>query len=165
MSEIIFTTVHGSHLYGLAHEGSDQDSMIVYRDSREPVHKKSGDDDVIHVGLAPLLRYAEGGSHQYIEGLFSEKKIWHDDSYKALIDGFRIPPANIREKYRRTIHRLCFGTEKHRRHAIRLAFFFRNLELGDGRANPTLTGTERILLRSIASRWEGESLYKFLMFG
>ena len=44
MSELIFSTVAGSHLYGLAHEGSDRDVYYVYEGSgRNLRHTMKGD--------------------------------------------------------------------------------------------------------------------------
>lgn len=160
---LAFTTPHGSHLYGLSHAGSDRDYMYVYMDSRRALHKHSGGLDVIHVGIYDLLLKASSGAHQFVEGVFSQKKEWHDESFRPLIENFIVPGAVVREKYERTIKSFAFGeTTKHRRHAVRLA-----LELEDltafGRTNPTMDIERLLYIKKTADQFDGEKLYTHLI--
>jgi hypothetical protein len=160
--KILFTTVHGSHLYGLAHAGSDRDSMVVYADSRKARHKKSGEDDRIHVGVYDLLEKAADGSHQFVEGLFSQKKVWHDESFRPLLEATRIPGAWVRPKFERTIKKFCFDDFKFRRHAVRLHFLLRDLT-DTGVADPTLSPIRVAYANYLAERYEDRELFNILV--
>ena len=162
MEEIAFTTVHGSRLYGLDHEGSDKDSMIVYNDHRRANHKKNGDEDVIHVGIFDLIEKAYGGAHQYVEGVFSQKKIWQDETYRPLIENIRIPGATVAEKYERTIKKLSYGEFKLRRHAIRLSIALNSLRRA-GHYDPTLNYTQIQRVTELAELVKDDTLKSFLL--
>ena len=162
--KVAFMTVHGSHLYGLAHENSDNDLMIVYTYSRPALHLKRGKDDVIHVGLPNLIEYAQSGAHQFVEGLFSQQKIWYNDSWKTFVESYQIPAAQIAEKYERTIKRLCFDDFKLRRHAVRLWCNLKDLRTEQGgRFNPTLSRGDILFASKLATDFEGAELKEFLL--
>lgn len=154
----IFETVHGSHLYGLAHAGSDADLFIVYADDRKMLQEMHGDDDITTSGLRDFLDKALGGSHQSLEALFSPVKVWSDLRYYSMLEGLRVPAGPVREKYRRTIHRFSFGDFKRRRHALRLALNLRDLTL-HGRFNPRLLPEQAEMITEMAEQHEGEALY------
>lgn len=162
MSKIAFTTIHGSRLYGLSHASSDNDSMIVYTDNRTAYHKKSGDDDVIHVGMNFLIQQAQEGSHQFLEGLLSQQKKWEDESFKALIESYRIPAHTVSAKYERTIKRLCFDTFKYRRHAVRLYCNLADLR-ETGTFNPTLSEEDIEFTGYMATLYKNWDLAEFLL--
>lgn len=162
MREIAFTTLHGSRLYGLDHKESDKDMMIVYNDHRKAKHKKNGDEDVIHVGIFDLIEKAYGGSHQFVEGVFSQKKIWEDETYRPLIDGLRIPGSTIAVKYERTIKKLCYEDTKLRRHAARLALNLSQLR-HTGQCNPSLTPLQIHNVKTLAKYAKDDTLKDFLL--
>ena len=162
MGEIAFTTVHGSRLYGLDHAGSDKDSMIVYNDHRRAKHKKNGDEDVIHVGIFDLIEKAYDGSHQFVEGIFSQKKTWHDETYRPLIESLVIPGAHVAEKYERTIKKLCYENTKLRRHAVRLWLGLNQLR-ASGKMNPTLNAVQASNVRLLADFARDDTLKSFLL--
>lgn len=160
--DVVFTTPHGSRLYGLDHEDSDYDGMVVYRNSRKPVHKKVGEEDTIHVGFSHLLLYAVEGSHQYLEGLFSQQKTWYAVEYKPVVDSIVVPSGPVRKKYERTIKKFSFGPEKQRRHAVRLAYNLMRLSR-DGRFNPTLERYVALRVKDIGSGLHNEELFEYLV--
>lgn len=165
MDNIIFTTPHGSHLYGLAHEGSDNDSMIVYGDTRPAKHRKHGDQDVIHVGVYALIEMAQSGSHQFAEGVMSQKKIWHDETWRPYIEGLQLPPAQIGEKYERTIKKLCFEDSfKLRRHAVRLWCNLSDMRIhSGGRFDPTLNKGDVLFVSKLAKDYRDRELRQILL--
>ena len=111
MSELIFSTVHGSHLYGLAHEGSDRDVYYVYEGKgRNLRHTMKGDDDSVRGTLDAFLERAYTGSHQSVEALFSQKKDWApgmQEKYGAMLDRLYIEGGEVFAKYERAIKKLC----------------------------------------------------------
>lgn len=160
-NNIAFTTIHGSRLYGLNHENSDYDNMFVYMDDRKAVHYKAGDIDNIHVGIFDLVNKAIGGSHQYIEGVFSQQKKWEDETYRPFIENLVIPGAAVREKFERTIKKLSFEDLKLRRHAVRLSLGLAQLT-DTGKMNPTLTDSQVFYVNTMAETFEGEKLFLIL---
>ncbi len=165
MDNVIFTTPHGSHLYGLAHAGSDNDSMIVYADERPAKHRKNGEDDVIHVGIYALLEMAQSGSHQFVEGIMSQQKTYHDETWRTYIEGFQIPAGQIAEKYERTIKKLCFEDSfKLRRHAVRLWCNLSDMRIhSQGRFNPTLPNREILFISKMAKDYRDQELRQILL--
>ena len=129
MSELIFSTVHGSHLYGLAHEGSDRDVYYVYEGKgRNLRHAMNGDDDSVRGTLDAFLERAYTGSHQAVEALFSQKKDWAPgmfERYGAMLDRLYIEGGEVFAKYERTIKKFSYGDFKRRRHACRLRLNFK----------------------------------------
>lgn len=161
---IAFTTIHGSRLYGLSHDDSDRDSMIVYMDGRQAKNIKKGEEDIIHVGITTLIEKAESGAHQFLEGLFSQQKQWHNDDWKPMIENVRIPPALIAAKYERTIKRLCFDDFKRRRHAVRLFCGLSDMRLNNsGRFNPTLSEEDVEFTGYMATLYKNWDLAEFLL--
>ena len=140
----IFRTVHGSHLYGLAHAGSDRDTFIVtFEDSGRARQSITGDDDVVRVGWRTFLSLAASGSHQSCEALFSTQKEWTPEgiALKPIIDGMRVTGGEVAHKYERTIRKFAHGDFKKRRHGVRLGLNLGGLR-SFGRFDPTLTVEE-----------------------
>lgn len=140
MSEVIFTTVHGSRLYGFSHHGSDYDTFTVTT-SRAVKSKQTivGHEDQFKVGLARFLDLATSGSHQSVEALFSPYKVWGTgpaaEQYKPMIVSIRV--GGVAEKFERTIRKFSYGDFKRRRHACRLSLALDSLRVY-GRMNPAL---------------------------
>lgn len=164
MSELIFSTVHGSHLYGLAHEKSDRDVYYVY-DGKGTSNKlrqtMKGDDDSVRGTLDAFLNRAIAGSHQSVEALFSNKKIWYNDMYRPYLDNLVITGGAVFAKYERTIKKFCYGDFKRRRHACRLRLNLQDLR-EYGRFNPELTETQKIMCNGFAKVYEGDELWAAL---
>ena len=137
----IFETVHGSHLYGLAHAGSDWDIYRVYEGTGTALKQSVTDGvDTVRGDLEAFVLRAQSGSHQSLEALFSPVKTWMpgmQEKWGPYLEGFRVTGHEVFEKYERTIRKFCYGDFKRKRHAIRLRY---NLgELREyGRFNPRM---------------------------
>ena len=164
MSELIFSTVHGSHLYGLVHEGSDRDVYYVY-DGKGTSNKlrqtMKGDDDSVRGTLDAFLNRAIAGSHQSVEALFSKQKVWYDERYRPMIDNLIITGSEVFAKYERTIKKFCYGDFKKRRHACRLRLNLQDLR-EYGKFDPELTETQKIMCNAFAKVYEGDELWNAL---
>ena len=162
---LIFQTVHGSHLYGLAHAGSDVDIYkVVEGDSRRLQQVVTSETDTVTGSIGAFLMRASEGSHQSVEALFSRKKAWTpgmEEKWGPFIDSIRVTGPEVFAKYERTIKAFCYGDFKRRRHAARLALNLRYLRL-HGRFNPTLDQAEVDWVNGVAFL-EGERLHKFLL--
>lgn len=166
--QIVFFTRHGSKLYGLNTDSSDEDWFVVTT-SRAPratqgVIKRGGAPalDVVTVGWDAFLGLAHSGSHQSIEALFSTEKVFLRPEYEPHLADVRLTGSDITAKYRRTIRKFSFGDFKRRRHAVRLSM---NLaELSDrGRFDPHLTYREAALAGSLAENLAGNALSGILL--
>lgn len=162
---VIFSTVHGSRLYGFDRKGSDYDTYTVTDSTSLKANQSvNGPYDIVRVGFNGFLIKALGGSHQGVEALFSPLKEWNDEflHLKPFIDNMVVCGGPVYEKYERTIKKFCYGDFKKRRHAVRLAL---NLEdLRDvGRFNPVMDEIDIGLCNTLADRMEGEGLWKTLM--
>ena len=144
---LLFKTVHGSHLYGLAHELSDLDTFEVHGyDKMRSRHKVAGGLDVTRHSYERFMSLCSSGSPQNLEALYS---------YRAEVDNlpfnrfnFRPDLRLTRETYHRTVKNFWLrGWEesdfKLRRHALRLYLNYRTFEVR-GWFNPTLE-TNQIL--------------------
>jgi hypothetical protein len=168
VSEVIFTTVHGSRLYGFAHADSDFDTYTVTTSTRTRVRQtvdEAGNDRVM-VGLDRFLDLAYSGSHQSVEALFSPVKEWADTAasahYRPMLDSIRIGGADVYAKYERTIRAFSYGDFKRRRHAVRLASNLRGLRY-HGRFNPRLGRILTNYCTTTAHRFEGDDLAQELL--
>lgn len=70
-SDIVLSTVHGSHLYGLAHPGSDLDLYVVVHEQAHPTQQITDGADVTVIGLKGFLEQATKGVPQSLEALYS----------------------------------------------------------------------------------------------
>lgn len=146
MSATLFTTIHGSRLYGLAHEHSDEDYYTVI----ETVPKKRakyarqsiiGVEDTMTVDFGTWMEMCRSGVPQALEAMFSHDPFVMYDSIREFRDSFRIS-TGASERYIRTITSFTMTQDaKRKRHGLRLALnmydFTRN-----GRFNPTMTPNE-----------------------
>lgn len=165
LDSLIFETVHGSHLYGLAHEDSDRDVFFVTdskrRRSRHSYNGALGLDQV-RVGLTTFLRHASEGSHQHVEALFSPYKHWYQSEYREMIESYRVTGPEVFAKYERTIKSFCYGDLKRRRHACRLSLNLAGLRK-EGRFNPVMTDVEIFFCNKFAANLEGDKLVGALL--
>ena len=162
--EVIFQTVHGSRLYGLSHSGSDNDRYIVTTGDYRPRHDVTGESDTVMVGFPRFLRYAQMGSHQSVEALFSPLKGWHSrrDQIEPHLLQMRIGGPVVAAKYERTIHAFCHGDFKRRRHAARLSFNLADLRRY-GRFSPIMLQDDIQLATELATQLEGDDLWHALL--
>lgn len=163
---MIFETVHGSHLYGLAHEGSDMDLYKVYegrgKDLKQSVHAGV---DVVRGDLEAFLVRALSGSHQSCEALFSPVKQFAPgmrEKRGPFLDAFRVTGSEVFAKYERTIKKFCYGDPKRRRHAVRLSYNLRDLR-AYGRFNPRMTDIEARSATNMANAFSGDDLKGVLL--
>lgn len=151
--EVLLETVHGSHLYGLAHPGSDLDVYKVvwsWRRSRKNDVKSviKGGVDTTTVGLSTFMHFCEEGVPQALEAMFSP--IATVDRLAELRAAYHVGSA-MRKTYHRTATNFINGdTEKKQRHACRLLLNLKEAER-TGRFNPRLSDIQLMLLES----WNG----------
>ena len=165
MGEIIFTTPHGSRLYGLAHAGSDHDRFTVFADKRRVRQRTDGNDDQVTMGLDSFLQLAYSGSHQSVEALFSKQKEWGPagEMYAPMLNNIRIGGPDVLRKYSRTIKSFCYGDFKRRRHAVRLTFNSNELSRTGTIERVTLTESRARMATKLAEQFEGDSLLALLL--
>ncbi|GAA5198665.1 hypothetical protein [Microbacterium jejuense] len=168
MADVIFTTIHGSNLYGFAHAGSDHDTFTV-TDSHRARARQTVDDagnDRVVVGLDHFLDLVHGGSHQSVEALFSPVKEWADtpaaDHYRPMLNAHRITGSEVFAKYERTIRAFAFGDYKRRRHAARLTTNLQQLRI-DGTIRPRLSEDEARWCNLTADAYSGRDLERYLL--
>lgn len=144
---MLFKTLHGSHLYGLAHDGSDRDYYVVLEtQSKKKARyaKQSIVDgiDTTTVDFGTWVNMCQSGVPQAIEAMFSPMA--EVDQISEFRNAFRVGDG-IRDKYYRTIDNFLQEESdfKRRRHGFRLALNLRTA-LRHGRFNPTLTKKEAI---------------------
>lgn len=145
--EFIYTTIHGSHLYGLNHAGSDEDYYsIVYGDGNRSNAARNKTKqtiingiDTVKVSLNHFMQLARDGSHQALEAMFSEKT--YGDSLEGLRKNYYVG-TEIFSIYERTIRNFALSNDfKRRRHGLRLMLNLNEM-VERGRFNPTLTAEE-----------------------
>jgi hypothetical protein len=153
----ILETVHGSHLYGLNHSGSDRDFFRVVTGSGNTKHTITGENDITQMPFDRFMANIFSGSHQSCEALFSPLATI-DPRYDPLFKGIRVTGSDVFAKYRRTIRAFSYGTMKQRRHAVRLGFNLADLRR-DGRFNPVLTEDQKMKVAILSQLYWGQSLY------
>lgn len=169
---LIFKTIHGSHLYGMAHAGSDVDTFSVVtndhdfgdRPTRQTVHG-FGDkvEDDLTFTLGEFMKRADKGSHQSLEAMFSPVKEWaiSPHPYQRYIENWVISGPNVFHAYERTIRKFAYGDLKRRRHGVRLAqnlAVLRHL----GRFNPRMSTKQISYANQLANELSGEALLRQL---
>jgi len=168
--DVLFKTVHGSRLYGLNHAGSDEDFYTVVskvKTKRAKYARQSIVDgvDSMTMDIGTWLRYCEMGVPQALEAMFSSMPIV--DHIGPLRAQYRVG-TGVYERYLRTMKSFALNDEadeqkayKKRRHAIRLAYNFREMR-EVGRFNPTLTPVHRAVCNLSAER-EGQQVYELAL--
>lgn len=148
----ILRTIHGSHLYGLAHADSDVDHYTIINDgAKDYAHQEIHDgDDQFVIHLDEFIKHAAGGVPQALESLNSPRADI-DHRYLPMLRGLRPNIDEARARYRRTVRNFAHNNGgrtgsaarnvdpiKLKRHAVRLCFNLNDLMLY-GRFNPELT--------------------------
>lgn len=154
----LLETVHGSHLYGLAHEGSDLDTYrVIERFAgarlnrvRHSVDKEAGTDVTI-VGLSTFMHLCEEGVPQALEAMFSPAATI--DELAELRAAYRVGWTMGRTYMRTATNFINGDTEKKKRHAIRLLLNLNEAEVS-GRFNPVLSSVNVKLLQRRAGSYE-----------
>lgn len=152
---VLFKTTHGSHLYGLAHEHSDNDLYTVLdsvpkrraRYAKQKIYEDGTDSMVVDFGT--WLGMCQDGVPQALEAMFSSKAIYDDiaDFRRAFRVGTR-----SHERFLRTIKSFSVHQDyKRKRHGLRLALNFHDMSRY-GRYEPTLTENEVDFVSSVAHK-------------
>lgn len=160
--QILFSTPHGSHLYGLAHAGSDRDTYTVVtraphvaQRSRARFAKQTinGEDDEFVIDLSTFLLLCEKGVPQALEAMWSQSPT--EDLIGALRGSYRAS-THVIPTYLRTIKSFSrAGDFKRRRHALRLALNARDI-LRYGYFNPLLEAEQIRLINDLAAGEDSE---------
>lgn len=149
MKQYLFETLGGSHLYGLAHAGSDLDTFRAYtgtegRSNRHGRQTIQGADDSLEMPLGAWLTQAANGTPQALEHLWSP--LAAPGPLDAMRFNFRPDTARAARSYHNAaLSLLTLGAHadearrrKSYRHALRLIWNFNTL-LTDGMFNPRMT--------------------------
>lgn len=162
--EVLFKTVHGSRLYGLAHAGSDEDFYTVVTKkpadtrfgrqtrARYAKQKITGDEDSMVVDFGTWVEMCKAGVPQALEAMFSDMVIG-DDKIADFRRGFRCG-TDVFERYYRTIKSFALAeddTTKRRRHALRLALNLNEMAR-TGRFNSTLSPEDARYITNMAHK-------------
>lgn len=181
-SGVLFRTVHGSRLYGLARPGSDWDEYVVVPEPRDVrpgyrAHRRehamglvTGPDgverevDAIVIGLGTWLEQCENGVPQALEAMFSTLATPGPlDSFRS---SYRVSPGRTAAYFCRAAwshadhaaEALAAGDEakalKKRRHAVRYALNLADA-LACGRFDPTLDAAHQRRLDEAAASADG----------
>lgn len=162
MGEVLFSTRHGSHLYGLNHAASDEDFYTVVdrpRGSRYKWAKQSIVDgvDTMTVDLPTWLRLCDKGVPQALEAMFAPEPLV--DNLPALRSAYRAWGAEVRGRYHRTIESFIFvdSNFKKKRHALRLSLNLRDIGR-HGRFDPVVLPHQRQWMDFMAAHLDDEDL-------
>lgn len=123
--DIIFGTIHGSYLYGTAHENSDVDLFAVVENGKNK-NKVVNGQDVQIMNLKTFTRLVDTGAHQAIEALYSPYKVYNEEThYQSFIESMRPSPYQFVKKCRSAGAAFKEKGEKENnkkqlRHAVRL---------------------------------------------
>lgn len=169
---LIFKTIHGSHLYGLAHPKSDADTFTVVTDDHDfgdrptrQVVRGYGDKvtDDLTFTLSEFLKRIGNGSHQSLEALFSPLKAWESAQhwFEPFTWHYRATSPEVFYTYERTIRKFAYGDFKRRRHGVRLAQNLRDLR-HDGRFNARMTNRAIVEANQLANELTGNALLRRL---
>jgi predicted nucleotidyltransferase len=163
MRQVLFKTVHGSRLYGLAHADSDDDFYtVVSKDqtdnrwgrqtkARYAKQKISGNEDSMVVDFGTWVEMCKNGVPQALEAMFSDMAL--EDNIAEFRRSFRAGPTAW-ERYYRTIKSFALAEDdsiKKRRHALRLALNLSEMAR-TGRFNPTLSAEDARYVTNMATK-------------
>ena len=123
----ILRTIHGSHLYGTNHAGSDVDWYEVCLTGKNHQSVVNG-VDTAKVNLETFTSGIDKGVPQAIEALFSPFGVY-DEHWRPFLASLKPNINNARHTYRRTIKsQFLDGSIKGTKHAVRLSWNIIELE-------------------------------------
>lgn len=166
MSRVLFKTIHGSHLYGLAHADSDTDFYTVLEPVKRKRYKYAKQSivdgvDSVTVDLGTWLRLCDKGVPQALEAMFST--VPEVDHLAELRNSYRVGIDSMRDTYYRAMDNFVKANDfKRKKHALRL---YLNLKQAAryGRFNPTLTDKQRWWVEQVATRFTDESVLRLVL--
>lgn len=148
---VLLRTIHGSHLYGLAHAGSDMDVYEVIateRGKRKRNIKQTINEglDKTVVDMSTFMHMVDECVPQALEALWTP--VAEIDEINPFRTQYRVNRTKMRDVYVRTALNFARHDDvKRKRHALRLL-----LNLGSalefGKFNPRLTPLDKIILSS-----------------
>lgn len=141
MNPILYT-MHGSHLYGLAHEHSDWDTyrVVLCDDMRYTSHMVDDVSDSTVIHLDRFVQQVNKGVPQALEALYS-RSATHNTAYLPYLRSLRPDPYTVADTYWRTALNFAVGDFKQMRHAMRLVLNLHDF-MRYGSFNPQLTPAE-----------------------
>lgn len=155
----LLLTVHGSHLYGLAHAHSDMDYYRVLAKNPEindfgHTRKKNasqvvenGIDDAVF-DFKTFAIHAYNGVPQALEAMYSS--VATIDGIEAYRAGFRASVQAMSAKYIHAIEKFASFEFKRRRHSLRYALNLNEAIVNNGRFNPTLSKSDADMITEMA---------------
>lgn len=159
-SETLLLTVHGSHLYGLNHAGSDEDFYRVV--STPPVKNQFGDVrkknglQTVEAGLddsvfdfKTFAIHAYNGVPQALEAMYSP--LATVDALEAYRAGFRASVQTMSTRYIHAIEKFASFEFKRRRHSLRYALNLREAIANNGRFSPVLSPGDKDMISEMAA--------------
>lgn len=150
--ETMLFTPHGSHLYGLAHAGSDEDyyTVVPSSTSRKNRQRIRGNLDTLVVTLSSFRMQCDDGVPQALEALFSP--LADPGPLSAFRNAYLPDTGKTVTRYLRVMKHFALSEDfKSRRHAFRVATNLNDL-LATGRFNPMLTPAQRDFVTDAAGR-------------
>ena len=141
MNPILYT-MHGSHLYGLAHEHSDRDTyhVVLCDDKRYTSHMIDDVSDSTVIHLDRFVQQVNKGVPQALEALYSRSAA-HNTAYLPYLRALRPNRYAVADTYWRTALNFAVGDFKQMRHAMRLVLNLHDF-MRYGSFNPQLTPAE-----------------------
>ena len=153
-------TIHGSHLYGLSHADSDEDfyrviDSVPEKNEHGDVRKRNGrqtvegglDDTVFD--LKTFMIHAYEGVPQALEAMFSP--VATIDVLAAYRASFRVSVQSMSAKYIHAIEKFSQFDFKRRRHALRYALNLQEAIRNNGRFNPVLSESDKLMISEMAA--------------
>lgn len=156
----ILRTVHGSRLYGTAHEHSDYDWYTVTLAGRKARQSIQGDQDNVVLNYVEFRKQVFRGVPQACEALWSPYAEIHPD-YLPYLRSIRLWGGEAADRHERTVRNFCYGDFKRRRHAVRMAWNLANLRQ-QGWYYPQMSQEQVRIAEYLANAWYGDELAAIL---
>lgn len=151
--DVLYKTVHGSRLYGLQNENSDDDFYTVVskvKTAKATYSKQTidGDEDSVVVDFGTWLGMCRKGVPQALEAMFSNMPMF--DGISEFRRSFAVG-TEVYDTYLRTIKSFAMsGDFKRKRHALRLGFNLKDIR-EYGRFDPTLNDRQIEIVNGLAT--------------
>lgn len=160
MDESILLVLHGSHLYGLNHAGSDTDYYRVLSSQPKPnrhgdIRKRNGNQTVKNgldntvFDFKTFLIHAQNGVPQALEAMYAANA--EIDKISAFRTGYHASISAMITSYTSAIESFSNRDFKRRRHALRYALNLREAIDNRGRFTPELSKSNAEMITEMAS--------------
>jgi hypothetical protein len=155
----LLLTIHGSHLYGLSHTNSDKDfyrviDSVPEKNEHGHVKKRNGHQAVVNnlddtvFDLKTFMIHAYDGVPQALEAMFSP--LATIDVLGAYRASFRVSVQSMSVKYIHAIEKFSQFDFKRRRHALRYALNLQEAISNNGRFDPVLKESDKLMISEMA---------------